>query len=115
MSSKTRKAFLDDAYLTACEGKVVAINERGGIILDCTNFYATSGGQPGDSGKGFNLGLYITRNFTRLQNGELTVASKEGKGTTITLSFPLAPEAKPREPKAAGTAGRRNGKSKRRG
>ena len=50
MSSKTRKAFLDDAYLTACEGKVVAINERGGIILDCTNFYATSGGQPGDSG-----------------------------------------------------------------
>ncbi|HQU70819.1 MAG TPA: ATP-binding protein [Calditrichia bacterium] len=72
-------------------------------------------GQPGDNGKGFNLGLYITRNFTRLQNGELTVASKEGKGTTITLSFPLAPEAKPREPKAAGTAGRRNGKSKRRG
>ena len=50
MSEKTRKAFLDDAYLTACEGKVVAINERGGIILDSTNFYATSGGQPGDSG-----------------------------------------------------------------
>lgn len=46
----TRTAFLDDAYLTACEGTVVAVNEQGGIILDETNFYATSGGQPGDSG-----------------------------------------------------------------
>lgn len=50
MSFATKKAFLHDAYLTACEGKVVGINERGGIILDTTNFYATSGGQPGDSG-----------------------------------------------------------------
>ncbi len=50
MSFATKKAFLEDAYLTACEGKVVGINERGGIILDTTNFYATSGGQPGDSG-----------------------------------------------------------------
>ena len=46
----TRAAFLDDAYLTACEGRVIAINTRGGIILDETNFYATSGGQPGDGG-----------------------------------------------------------------
>jgi misacylated tRNA(Ala) deacylase len=50
MSFATKKAFIDDAYLTACEGKVVGINERGGVILDTTNFYATSGGQPGDSG-----------------------------------------------------------------
>jgi misacylated tRNA(Ala) deacylase len=50
MPHVTRKAFLEDAYLTACEGHVVDINERGDIILDATNFYATSGGQPGDSG-----------------------------------------------------------------
>lgn len=50
MSIVTKPAFLDDAYLTACEGTVIAINERGGIILDETNFYATSGGQPGDTG-----------------------------------------------------------------
>ena len=46
----TKPAFIDDAYLTACESNVVAINDRGGIILDQTNFYATSGGQPGDTG-----------------------------------------------------------------
>ncbi|MGI9402794.1 MAG: alanyl-tRNA editing protein [Rhizobiaceae bacterium] len=50
MSIVTKPAFLDDAYLTACEGTVLEINESGGIILDETNFYATSGGQPGDSG-----------------------------------------------------------------
>lgn len=47
----TKPAFLDDAYLTACESTVKGINMHGGIILDQTNFYATSGGQPGDRGK----------------------------------------------------------------
>ncbi len=32
------------------EGTVLAINERGGILTDQTVFYATSGGQPGDTG-----------------------------------------------------------------
>lgn len=50
MSQSIRLAFLDDAYMKSCEGTVAAINDRGGIILDCTNFYATSGGQPGDTG-----------------------------------------------------------------
>lgn len=46
----TEALFNDDAYLTTTQAKVLAINERGGIILDRTCFYATSGGQPGDTG-----------------------------------------------------------------
>lgn len=42
--------FRDDAYLKECPATVVAINERGGIELDRTVFYATGGGQPGDAG-----------------------------------------------------------------
>jgi misacylated tRNA(Ala) deacylase len=50
MAFRTEAIFRDDAYRKADEAKVVAINERGGIILDRTIFYATSGGQPGDTG-----------------------------------------------------------------
>lgn len=50
MAFETEALFRDDAYLAETEGKVVGINERGGIILDRTIFYATSGGQPGDTG-----------------------------------------------------------------
>lgn len=51
MSYRTEALFRDDAYLAEAEARVVAINERGGIILDRSIFYATSGGQPGDTGK----------------------------------------------------------------
>jgi misacylated tRNA(Ala) deacylase len=46
----TELLFRDDAYLAETPATVVAINERGGIELDRTVFYATGGGQPGDSG-----------------------------------------------------------------
>lgn len=47
----TTLLFRDDAYLRETTATVVAITERGGIILDRTTFYATSGGQPGDTGR----------------------------------------------------------------
>jgi misacylated tRNA(Ala) deacylase len=51
---KTEALFREDAYLSQANATVLALNERGGILLDRTVFYATSGGQPGDTG-------YITR------------------------------------------------------
>lgn len=46
----TELLFRDDAYLPAAEATVLAVNDRRGIILDRTVFYATGGGQPGDTG-----------------------------------------------------------------
>lgn len=46
----TAPLFRDDAYLRTCEADLVAVNDRGGMIFDRTVFYATGGGQPGDSG-----------------------------------------------------------------
>src|SRR5690349_9612765 len=38
-----------DAYATSTEATVIAVDERG-VTLDRTVFYATGGGQPGDTG-----------------------------------------------------------------
>ena len=50
MSLPTTALFRDDFYLSTHEAVVTAVHEDGGIELDRTCFYATSGGQPGDTG-----------------------------------------------------------------
>lgn len=49
--SMTDLLFRDDAYQTECSAVVTGHTPEGGIIVDRTVFYATSGGQPGDSGR----------------------------------------------------------------
>jgi len=46
----TEFCFRDDSYLKTLQARVADVNALGGIILDRTIFYATSGGQPGDCG-----------------------------------------------------------------
>jgi misacylated tRNA(Ala) deacylase len=42
--------YRDDFYLATTDAVVTAVHEDGGIEFDRTCFYATSGGQPGDTG-----------------------------------------------------------------
>ncbi|KGF69095.1 Ala-tRNA(Pro) hydrolase [Hoeflea sp. BAL378] len=42
--------FLKDVYLSTAEALVTGVREDGGILMHQTCFYATSGGQPGDTG-----------------------------------------------------------------
>jgi misacylated tRNA(Ala) deacylase len=46
----TELLFREDAYARTCRARVVAADARG-IRLDCSVFYPTGGGQPGDTGR----------------------------------------------------------------
>ena len=77
--------FRDDAYLSVTDAGVVAINDRGGIMLDRTNFYATSGGQPGDTGF-----------FERKDGSRIAIAATvTGETRDEIIHVPAAGEAAP--------------------
>ena len=91
----TELLFRDDAYLKTCEAVVTAVDERGGIQLDRTVFYATSGGQPGDTGTLTRAGGTVVRvgsTITGLTKDEIIHLPDEGEGPiqigeNVTLSI----------------------------
>lgn len=79
----TELLFRNDDYLREVKGRVVEITSEGGIVVDRTVFYPTSGGQPGDSGM-------LTWDGGRL---EIATAVK-GAGDNVVL-LPSEPSALP--------------------
>ncbi|HCP81691.1 MAG TPA: Ala-tRNA(Pro) hydrolase [Octadecabacter sp.] len=79
----TKPLFIEDAYLREAEARVFAVTDEGGLILEDSIFYATSGGQPGDSGK------------LTWDGGAIEIATAvKGDGGTIIL-VPAEPSALP--------------------
>lgn len=76
----TEALFRDDAYLRDCTATVLAADERG-IVLDRTVFYATGGGQPGDSGT------------LRLEDGRTIAVAEAVKGDGEAILHLPAPGA----------------------
>ncbi len=77
--------YRDDFYLTTTEAVVTAVHEDGGIELDRTCFYATSGGQPGDTG-------FLDRaDGSRILLGQ----TRHGATKDIVIHVPLEGQAQP--------------------
>ncbi len=77
--------FRDDFYLSTCEAVVTAVHEDGGIELDQTCFYATSGGQPGDTG-------FLERaDGSKIELGQ----TKHGADKSIIIHVPTEGQASP--------------------
>jgi misacylated tRNA(Ala) deacylase len=63
-----------DAYLREGRGRVTALTDDGGIIVDASVFYPTGGGQPGDAGR------------IAWEGGEAAIATAvKGEGGTVVL------------------------------
>jgi len=79
----TEMLFRTDPYANEAAARVKAITDEGGVILDGTVFYPTSGGQPGDSG------------FLRWSDSQIEIATtRKGEGDSIIL-IPAEPARLP--------------------
>ncbi len=79
----TKLLFRDDAYLRTALSSVIAHTGEGGILVDASVFYPTSGGQPGDSGT------------IKWDAGEMEIATAvKGPGETVVL-VPAEPAGLP--------------------
>jgi misacylated tRNA(Ala) deacylase len=77
--------FRDDFYLATAEATVTALRDYGAIELDQSCFYATSGGQPGDTG------LLERADGTTIALGITT----HGEDKSVILHHPLDGQPRP--------------------
>lgn len=81
----TQALFREDSYARECDATVVAVNDRGGIVLDQTVFYPTGGGQPGDAGT-----------LQLADGGEIVIATAvKGDGPDDVIHVPAEGQALP--------------------
>jgi misacylated tRNA(Ala) deacylase len=91
----TEQLYRADAYTRDATAKVLAVNERGGIVLDRTPFYASAGGQPGDKGilrfAGGDCAIattvYDTADKSQIVHMTAEGASKPAVGETVTIAL----------------------------
>ena len=77
----TEALFREDAYLTRCEAKMVALGDDG-ILLDRTVFYPLGGGQAGDTG------ALVLADGTRIAIADTRKAKFEGATPDDALHVP---------------------------
>lgn len=82
----TTALYREDFYLSTCEAVVTAVHDDGGIEVDQTCFYATSGGQPGDTG------LLEREDGSKIAIG----VTLHGQTKDVIVHAPLEGEARPR-------------------
>ena len=91
----TELLFRSDAYLTDCEARVTGLTPEGGIIVDRSVFYPTSGGQPGDSGTiDWQGGRLAIATAVKVEGGAVALVPAEarqmpplGAGVRLTLDW----------------------------
>ncbi len=86
----TDPLFIQDSYVQTAPGLVTALTELGGVVLDQSLFYATSGGQPGDRGQLiWDAGSLDVETTIKGEDGSIVLVPTGGQtlptvGTTVT-------------------------------